>query len=159
MEILLSDIPEEGLHREGTFPASIFDLAEEDAIRPTGPIHYETMIYRFDEAIVFEGSLRAKFQLQCATCLEYVDYEAEFPHWTSDLDLEEGQRSFDLTQLIREDFLLLLPASPQCEELVPGRICPKAALLEEAELEREREETEEKESDAWNALDEWGKPQ
>lgn len=159
MEILLSEIPEEGLFREGTFPASIFGLADDDSIRPTGPVAYRVTLYRFDDVVVFSGELRGEFELQCATCLEFFPFPADYPDWNSDLDLEEGQRAFDLQQIVRDDLLLLLPASPQCDELIPDRVCPKAHLLAEAEDRREREAETEGGSEVWKGLDDWGRTQ
>lgn len=154
MEIFISDIPEEGLHEEGEFPSSIFELDPGDSIRPTGPVRYSADIYAFDDGLSFTGSLHGSFQLQCGTCLEYFDYQADFPHWASDLDLEDDQKSFVLQDVIREDFLLELPAHPRCDELVDDRICPKAALLEAKEAV-EDDIPKEQAPDAWGALDEW----
>ena len=154
MEIFLADIPEEGLHEEGEFPASIFDLDPKDSIRPTGPVRYIADIFKFDDGVAFTGSLHGTFQLQCGTCLEYFDYEADFPNWASDLDLEEDQDSFDLKEIIREDFLLELPSHPRCDELVDDHECPKAMLLSESDDDPE-ELADEQGPDAWGALDSW----
>jgi uncharacterized metal-binding protein YceD (DUF177 family) len=154
MEIFLNEIPEEGLLRSGELPASIFDLSESDSIRPTGPVRYEVEMHRFDDVVTFHGRLIGDFQLQCATCLEFVDYHADFSEWNSDLDLEEGQQSFDLAQVIREDFLLDLPASPRCDEIIEGRVCPKAKTVEEALHDPDGEPpSSEGSADAWSALD------
>lgn len=153
MEIFINEIPEEGLHRSGEFPPSLFDLPKEDPIRATGPVRYVVDMYRFEDGIAFAGHLTGHFQLQCASCLEFVDYEADFPNWSSDLELKEDQRSFDLAQVIREDFLLDLPASPRCDELVPNRTCPKAAFFEKAAEEAVEEPEEKGNPDLWKALD------
>lgn len=154
MEVHLSDIPEEGLHLEGELPASIFELSATDPIRPMGPVRYEADIHAFDEAIVLHGRLAGSFQLQCGTCLEYFPYEADFPQWTSELDREAGQESFDLAVLVREDFLLSLPSHPRCDEYVEGRICPRAHLFE-AEAEDETSGDEGGGPGVWGALDDW----
>lgn len=153
MEIFLNEIPEEGLHRAGEFPVSLFDLAPDDPIRPVSAVDYDVEMHRFEDVVTFHGSLKGKFQLQCSVCLEYVDFEADFQNWSSDLDLEEGQRSFDLAQVIREDFLLELPASPRCDELVAGRICPKAEEIERVHEQAEENEEEGDRPDPWSALD------
>lgn len=154
MEIFVPDIPEEGLHKEGEFPASIFDLDPGDSIRPTGPVRYSVDIYSFDDGIAFTGSLHGSFELQCGICLKYFDYDADFPHWASDLDLEEGQKTFDLKEIIREEFLLELPSHPRCDELQEDRICPKAAYLADPNSV-EDEVPDEPPPDAWGALDDW----
>lgn len=152
MEIDIAEIPEEGLHKEGEFPASIFDLDPNDSIRPTSPVRYVADIYSFEDGVAFAGSLHGHFQLQCNTCLEYFDYEADYPNWASDLDLEEDQTSFDLKDIVREDFLLELPSHPRCDELVEGRECPKAVFLAD---EEDSEPPEEEGRNEWGALDNW----
>ncbi|MEM9016319.1 MAG: YceD family protein [Verrucomicrobiota bacterium] len=153
MEIYLDEIPDDGLSRSGELPASIFDLAPEDSIRPAGPVFYETTIFRVEEGVVFTGTLRGDFELLCVTCLEFFLYHAEFLDWSSDLDLEPDQKSFDFSQVVREDFLLQLPPSPRCDRLIEGRTCPKASLLKEAERKREEDANEPAGPDAWSALD------
>ena len=154
MDVFFSDIPAEGLHLEGEFPKSIFDLDPADPIRPTGPVRYEADVYAFDEVVAVAGRLQGPFQLQCGACLEYFDHEADFPAWSAELDREPGQQSFDLEPLIREEFLLLLPSHPRCDEMVPGRVCPKAELVEE-HLDDLADEAPQQGPGVWDALDQW----
>lgn len=155
MEIFIADIPDEGLIREGELPVSIFDLAEDDPIRPSGPVQFHAEIFLVDDVVTFSGWLRGKFELQCSTCLEYVDYEADFSDWCSDLDLEEGQQSFEIGEVVREDFLLELPSYPRCDEIVEDRTCPKAELIEQYESDPSSEPGEDADRDIWGALDKW----
>lgn len=155
MQIFFADIPAEGLHLEGEFPASIFDLPVGDPIRPSGPVRYEIDAYAFEEVVAFSGRLRGPFQLQCGACLEYFDYEADFPHWSAELDREAGDESFDLETLVREEFLLLLPAHPRCDDYVEGRVCPKADLVEELAEPGTAASGEDGRPDVWGALDQW----
>jgi uncharacterized metal-binding protein YceD (DUF177 family) len=155
MEIFFSDIPAEGLHLEGELSASIFGLAADDPIRPAGAVRYEIDAYAFEEVVAFSGRLRGPFQLQCGACLEYFDYEADFPSWCAELDREPGVASFDLETLVREEFLLLLPAHPRCDELVEGRVCPKADLLEDLAGPEDDGPEESPRPDVWGALDKW----
>lgn len=149
-EISISDIPAEGLHLQGRLPSSIFDLSPEDSIQPKGDVVYDLMAYRFDDDIVFEGHLSGPFQLQCNTCMEYFDYPADFPEWQSDLELEKGQRTFDLEQLIREDFLLELPSHPHCDEDGDRDVCPKEHLLGAGEEAGEKPSSG---NTVWDTLD------
>lgn len=153
MEILISDILEDGLTREGTLPSSIFDLSPNDSIQPTGAVIYKANIFHFDGVVTFDGHLSGEFQLECATCLEYFPYKANFPKWSSDLELEDGQVSFDLAKIIREDFLLDLPASPRCDELVEGLICPKARYVVKIQEPLEGESASDRSENAWDVLD------
>lgn len=153
MEIIISEIPAEGLYIETVFPPEIIDLEADDSIRPVGEIACSATIFAFEDLITFHGSLSGDFELQCCCCLEMFPYRAEFDDWTSDLDLEPRQENFDLATVVREDFLLSLPASPRCDELVEGRICPKAGAFDggrdEADVDPESPR------DAWGALDSW----
>ena len=155
MEVFLSDIPEEGLHLEGELPPSIFDLPGDDPIRPAGPVHYEATIFACEEVITVHGRLSGPFELQCGACLEYFPYQADFADWTSEVDREPDQETFDLETLVREDFLLNLPSHPRCDEFVEGRVCPKADLVEEFSEETSESDPEESRPNIWGALDEW----
>ncbi len=155
MEIFFSDIPDEGLHLEGELPGTIFDLAEDDPIRPAGPVRYRFDAYAFEEVVAFSGSLRGPFRLQCGTCLEYFDHEADFPAWSAEIDREPGMESFDLEALVREEFLLLLPSYPRCDDGDDGRACPKAELLEDFLEAGEEVPEEPSRPDVWSALDGW----
>lgn len=155
MEVFLSDIPEEGLQLEGEFPASIFALTADDPIRPAGPVHYEATLFAFEEVITIHGRLSGPFELQCGACLEYFPYEADFTDWSSELDREPGQESFDLETVVREDFLLNLPSHPRCDEYVEGRVCPKADLVEGFSDEGGSHAPESPGPNVWGALDEW----
>ncbi len=156
MEILVSDIPEEGLHLEGSFPKKIFALDPKDSIRAVGDVSYEVDIFSLEEMLAFAGQLRGEFELQCGLCLEYFPYQANFSMWSSELDLEDGQRAFDLSEVVREDTLLLLPSHPRCDEFGATDCCPRAHLLIEGEQEPIEEVAEkEKADDTWSALDDW----
>lgn len=157
MRIYFSEIPTEGLHRKGELPESIFSLQPSDPIRPCGPVHYEADIYALEEIVAISGRLHGKFQLQCGTCLEYFDYDADFPHWSAELDRTPEQDGFDLADLIREDFLLLLPSHVYCEDYVPGRVCPSAQLMDHLSTESEEPEEGGGGSSVWSALEDLDK--
>lgn len=152
MEVTISEIPVEGLHLEGELPDSIFELDPGDSIRPCGKIHYAVDIYSFDDAIVFSGNLGGPFKLQCGVCLEFFDYEADFPKWNSELDLEANQRVFDLKEVIREDFLLRIPTHPRCDVEGDREACPKADIMIDAGSQEPMEESAPSD-DVWDALD------
>jgi uncharacterized metal-binding protein YceD (DUF177 family) len=156
MEVFISDIPDEGLHLEGEFPAAIFDLPPGDSIQPMGPILYSADLYGFEEVVVLTGWLRGTFQLQCGTCLEFFDFDADFPAWSSEVDLEPGQRTIDLKEIIREDFLLGLPPNPRCDDADDGHVCPKGHFVTLADEAEEEDPLEAGGPNVWGALDEFG---
>ena len=156
MEVFISDIPDEGLHLEGEFPAAIFDLPAGDSIQPMGPVQYSADLYSFEEVVVLTGSLRGTFQLQCGTCLEFFDFDADFPAWSSEVDLEPGQRTIDLKEIVREDFLLGLPPNPRCDDQNDDHVCPKGHFVTLVEDIDEEEPLEAGGADMWSALDDFG---
>jgi uncharacterized metal-binding protein YceD (DUF177 family) len=158
MEIQIADIPEEGLHVEGEFSPSIFDLPPDDAIRPVSPIRYCADLYALDETVVMTGWLRGQFQLQCGSCLEFFDYDADFSDWSSEVDLEPKQRSFNFRDIVREDFLLGLPSYPRCDDFDDDRECPRGDLLSRDDLPLAEDPIESGNSEdpgnVWGVLDE-----
>ncbi len=154
MRIHFDQIPDEGLPASGRLAPAVFDLDPSDAIKPTQDAHYDVTLYKFSDAIRIEGDLRGTFDLQCGLCLKHLPYQADFSRWSSEYEFEEDETSFDLHEVLREDFLMALPQAPQCEEL--GQVnCPKRELLtsiqEQADLEDEEQADEP--DDRWDALD------
>ncbi|MEO0415987.1 MAG: hypothetical protein AAF226_13655, partial [Verrucomicrobiota bacterium] len=117
VEIFLSDIPDEGLRESGQFTKDIFQLDPSDSVRALPGVTYDLTIYYMDDVVVFSGSMKAEFEIQCGTCMDYFPFTADLSSFQSELDIEEDQRSFDLQQVIREDLLLTLPSAPFCEEI------------------------------------------
>lgn len=155
MEIFFSEIPDEGLPLSGDLPSSYFDLSENDSIRITGPISYDLTLYAFDEVLVMSGEVSGGFELQCVTCLDFFPHSVAFPRWQSEVEIEEGEVSFDPRESLRDEILLALPHSPHCDELTE-RECPKACLLEDLEQREEVELVEDEPGDSenvWDALD------
>lgn len=155
MEVFYADIPEEGLHLEGQLSPAIFNLDPDDSIRPVGDVSYSADLYAFDEVVAISGHLHGPFQLQCVACLEYFDYDADFSDWSSEVDREPDEESFDLGEIVREDFLLNLPTHPRCDEYVEDRVCPRADLIDEFVDDAPQNADDSSGSDAWSALDDW----
>lgn len=156
MEIFFSDIPEEGLPVSGSLLPEFFGLKPDDSIRLTGPIDYNLTLYSFEEVVVLTGQVSGDFELQCVTCLEHFAYQADFPAWNSEFDIEEGQVKFDPRESLRDEVLLVLPTVPHCDELLEDRICPKVELLEKFERDDSEpieEPAPDDDDDVWGALD------
>ncbi|MDF1816491.1 MAG: hypothetical protein P1V20_30095 [Verrucomicrobiales bacterium] len=155
MEIFFSDIPEEGLPISGKLNPAWFQLPEDDPIRISGDVEYDLTLYAFDETVVFSGHVRGPVELQCVTCLEYFPWEADFPAWQSELDIEQRQVSFDPREGLRDEFLLEMPTTPHCDEMIDDRVCPKVDLLAKFEHDETPLEAgpEPAGDDVWGALD------
>ncbi len=122
----LRNLPEGGLHREGTLPLSFFALDPADPVRPTSPLTYSLDIERDGKDLIVQGSVQAAFSLECGRCTERFDYQLDVPDFMLEVPLENAL-TIDLTEPLREDILLALPSYPRCED---GNITPRACPAE-----------------------------
>jgi uncharacterized protein len=122
----LRNLPEEGLHREGTLPVSFFALQASDPVRPTSPLTYSLDIERDGKELLVQGSVQATFNLECGRCTERFGYALDLPDYVLEVPIENAL-TIDLTEPLREDILLALPSYPRCED---GNITPRACPAE-----------------------------
>ncbi len=111
--ISLEEFPEEGLHLVGEVDGAIFGIDEAD-LRSTGPLSYDVDVQLYDTELVLRGSVSAPFRMRCVRCLEEFDYVLELDELTLSADVK-GKLAVDLTEELREELVLELPAYPKCE--------------------------------------------
>ncbi len=111
--ISLEEFPEEGRHVEGELDGAIFGIDGAD-LRCTGPLSYEFDAQLYETELVLRGSAGAPFRLRCVRCLQEFDYELVVEDITLSADVK-GKLSVDLTDELREELVLELPAYPKCE--------------------------------------------
>ncbi len=111
--IPLEEFPEEGLRLEGELDGAILGIEEAD-MRSTGPLHYEVEVQLYDTELVLRGTVSAPFRMRCVRCLEEFDYELVLDELTLSADVKD-RLSIDLTDELREELVLELPAYPKCE--------------------------------------------
>lgn len=146
----LRHFPAEGVHREGTLPATFFDLAPADTIQPSSPLTYSLDIQRDDDEIIAQGEVSSDFSLQCGRCGERFDYRLDLPDFVMEAPIENEQ-TIDLTAPLREDILLALPSYPRCED---GNIIPHACPAEGRFTEAApSDEPPAEDKGIWDALD------
>src|SRR3954468_23980590 len=147
MKVHLMQIPVEGKHYEGEDPNSILDLHDPDA-QPVSPVSYSLDAGLSGGGLFATGSLGVDMQLRCVRCLEKFRYPVRVPDFACQVELT-GAETVDLTEPIREDILLALPAHPHCdwngEKTCPGAF-PTPVLEMPAESPAESR-------DVWEALD------
>ena len=149
------EIPEEGLALEGQITEDIYDLPEGDTIAPAGPISYKARAYVIDGDLVVEGDFEIDFEVECVRCLEKFLFPVKLQAHNLGENLENPTEA-DLTQALREDTLLALPAYPRCEEGKIPRKCPAEGKFDtsnQAPLETESEESDEEAPNPWAELD------
>ncbi|QQL46311.1 YceD family protein [Sulfuriroseicoccus oceanibius] len=159
LNIHLDDIPVAGLHVVGETSEDIFQLADNDA-RPLGPLHYDLRAYNFEEVVRVEGTLEADFELECTRCLEHFPYHHRIENYSAEVETE-NRPTIDLTERIREDILLDLPAYPHCDAASDDRECSvgdrftaRPDDIDDAE-EDASDPSSQDGPDVWSALDQW----
>ncbi len=147
MKVHLNQIPNGGLHVEGTETSALLDLHEQ-GIQPVSDIRYALDVGLSDGGLFATGALGVDLDLECVSCLERFRFPLEIPDFACQIELT-GSESVDLTALAREDILLALPPHPHCdwngEKVCQGASLPASAETASGPLSDSR--------DAWGALD------
>lgn len=124
MIIEISKIPLEGGRYEGEEPSEILELGGDPVVRFETPIAYDFFVQKASHELVVQGSLTAGLSVRCSRCAEFSSTRLEDLSFLRAYPAPEGVESVDLTEDIREDILLHLPAFPLCSPTCRG-LCPK----------------------------------
>ncbi len=144
MKIHTLQIPPEGRHIEGEDPKEVL-LLEDGLVEPCAPLAYSLDIGLSEGGVFATGTLRTAFKMACVSCLEGFEMPVTLENFACQADLE-GREVVDLTEALREDILLALPAHPHCDW--NGRNDCKGNPLPAAEAPAAENRRE-----VWNALD------
>ena len=151
--LTLAEIPEDGLHLEGQLDGSLFDIDPGDA-QPTGPLEYQLDLLPSGEVLLVTGSVRACFRRECVRCLEPFEEVISLDPYAADVETE-GKGTIDLTERLREDILLALPAYPHCDSTGDGRECPASHRFLAPDPGDEPADESGSPPGAWDALGDW----
>ena len=146
MKIHVNKIPANGLALEGKEPDDILEL-NDPAIRPVETLSYSLFAQFEDDTLVVSGTLSILLELDCVSCLQPFLYPLVVRDFAVQIPAGPGD-TVDLTEYLREDMVLALPAHPRCD-WDGSRICPGPKVPRQA-----TEEKEPNQPDAWAALDE-----
>jgi DUF177 domain-containing protein len=144
MKIHLWQIPEGGIRLGGRETSDILEL-NDPAVRPLKPVEYSLLAHAEKNRLLVTGQLSLELELECVSCLRPFQYPLRVTDFVFETELE-GRESIDLTPVMREDILLVLPSHPRCDwdghSVCPGlRIEKGTSGIPEA-------------PNAWDALDE-----
>ena len=146
-------LPPEGLHLEGSAPASIFDLAEDDPAKACGPLTWQLDILRDGDDLIVTGAIAALFELQCVRCTEKFQHQISLGDYQQVIPLE-NEMPVDLTTWLREDILLALPIHPHCDTgNVTPRECPAEGRFDPVTDHTRGQPEQADNRDLWKALD------
>jgi uncharacterized metal-binding protein YceD (DUF177 family) len=113
MKVHVLQIPEDGLHLEGEEPSEILELDSPRA-RATGPIEYSLDVGLSEGGLFASGTLAVPIECECVRCLDKFSRSLSVDDFACQVELE-GREMVDLTEHVREDILLTLPAHPHCD--------------------------------------------
>ena len=148
MKVHLNQIPHDGLHIEGTDPATILDL-HDPQVRPVSEVHYQLDVGVSEGGLFATGELAVELELECVSCLEKFHHPLHIPHFACQIELT-GSELVDLTEPVREDILLALPPYPHCD-WSGERVCTGAARV--AKIHDAAADPLPQEREVWGALD------
>ncbi len=154
LRIDLREIPDSGLRLTGTIPQDIFDVGDEH-LRPASALTYDCELSITGETLLVIGDFEASFELECARCGTPFVYRLRLHGHTIEEELE-NTAILDLTNTLREDILLALPAYPHCDEGPDARPCPAAERFDTSDhfipISAEGRETQKSNGNVWDAL-------
>jgi uncharacterized metal-binding protein YceD (DUF177 family) len=147
MKVHIHQIPAEGKHYEGEDANSMLDLHDED-VKPISPVRYALDVGLSGGGLFATGRVGVDMRLHCVTCLEAFEFPLTVNDFACQVELT-GAETVDLTEPVREDILLALPAHPHCD-WNGEKVCPGAPLPVNADAPGEPIAERE---DVWGALD------
>ncbi len=147
MKVHLNQLPDEGIHLEGTESSQMLDLHAE-GVHPVSDVRYALDVGVSEGGLFATGIVGVDLDLECVACLDHFRYPLEVADFACQVELT-GVELVDLTGMVREDILLALPPHPRCD-WDGRRVCQGASLRSTTEAASEPlSDTR----DAWGALD------
>ncbi len=154
MRLIVSEIPDEGLHQELERTITLNDENVDDAL-------VSLDILRFKKKVLIEGSIKTSINLKCSRCLkEYgfplnLNFREEYnpaEEISNDKDRELTKKEMDLgfyindeidiNEIVTEQVLLSVPMNPLCGPECKG-LCPGCGKdLNEGPCKCRKEETD-----------------
>ncbi len=113
MKVHVLQIPPEGKSYEGEEPNSILELTD-PRIVPVSPITYSLEVGVSEDGLWAHGPIGVDLDCECVRCLTRFILPIRVNDFACHVELE-GRELVDLTEFIREDILLDLPAHPHCD--------------------------------------------
>ena len=147
------DLPPEGVEVHGEVPFAALDIQPDAICSFPRPLGYDLTLAPLQDGVLVRGRLYGSLVRVCDRCLDPGEVEIEVPDVCHHLEQVVGT-VIDLTELLREDILLVLPQSWVCDAECRG-LCPGCGQnLNDAECAcaaAARAASDDRES--WGALD------
>jgi len=152
------DLEKESLRFDGEVEPDEVDWnLNDELIQAKGGLSYCLEIEKHEQNLLLQGQLSQSFVCECVRCLQSFTLPILLDAWSGFAALE-GEDSLevvndliDLTEILREDVLLVLPQHPQCGPQCPGLAGP--AYAKAAPRLSATDELSSGAKSAWDALD------
>lgn len=154
MRIVVEDLPEDEVHRQGTVELDLRDYDDNVELRIDGPVAYDLRISRLGSTVTVVGRLEASLRAPCSRCATLVElpvdrsFEAVFvtaDTGEADGGVELDERDLDLDyyqggvidglRLLAEQIFLELPMKLLCAEDCRGLCAQCGANLNDTECD------------------------
>lgn len=146
MQVHLKQIPQGGtLHLEGEEDSDFVGIEEAGAVA-LSPVSYVLDVGLSEGGLFATGQITMKVGLTCVACLETYEKILRVESFGVQKELD-GRELVDLTEEIREDIHLALPAYPRCD--ADGKKTCPARFAQTPE----GADSDQSGSVAWQALD------
>ena len=130
--IPLESFPEGSLPCCGEVDAAMLAL-DEGGLHCAGPVRYELSAQLFDRELVVLGSASVPFRMRCDRCLQEFDYTVRVDNLALSFEVQDDP-AIDITDELREELILALPAYPKCE--LSGKECQINDIIDDFRLDK-----------------------
>ena len=153
LEINLNELSEFGEKIDGEIHPDIFELKEDEGTPITG-LKYNLLIQRFDTELLMQGTLTAKFELECVRTLHPFMMTLAVPDFSISIEITE--EIVNPSEQLREEIMILFPTYPVCDmgdEKMTCKIEEKYLALDKDQSNDLEEQPPNVPDDRWSALD------
>ena len=153
LKINMSDLPEDGLQVDGVMDGAVYGLKKGQGAENTG-LMFDLYLQRFDTELLIQGVISTTFTLECVRTLHPFDKKISLDKMSLSVEIEEDV--VDLTELLREEILILLPVYPTCDmgdKEMSCEIEEKYLALDTYTKDGVEDEPAQPKDDRWAALD------
>ena len=149
MKILVARLLADGSILEGYEPASILAWEAERFVRVRGDISYRFSVEHVSEELVVHGEMALAADIQCSRCSEFFSTSIRVSDFLRAYPLPEETEEVDITEDMREEFYLHVPAFPVCANACVGMCTQCGVNLNHGTCDC----VEEEKPNPWSALD------
>jgi len=149
VKILVARLPADGSILEGYEPASILAWEAERFVRVRGDISYRFSVEHVSEELVVHGEMALAADIQCSRCSEFFSTSIRVSDFLRAYPLPEETEEVDITEDMREEFYLHVPAFPVCANACVGMCAQCGVNLNHGTCDC----VEEEKPNPWSALD------